>query len=135
MDVALTEVEAILTRLEEDDPQFEANARFIFGRPPYEIATDHELLKLLETTVGHLNLGRAHKPDLCDVLVRRGHPGTRWDSVGDFRARRGWPAWFGRVRARGRRSRLPRRARRIGSTLLRLRAMPKPGRQRHHQPS
>jgi acetylornithine deacetylase len=41
MDVALTEVEAILTRLKDDDPQFEANARFIFGRPPYEIAADH----------------------------------------------------------------------------------------------
>lgn len=59
MDVAMTEVKSILARLKEDDPQFEANARSMFGRPPYEIASDHELLKLLETTVGHLNSGRA----------------------------------------------------------------------------
>jgi len=78
MDVALTEVATILTRLEENDPQFEASARFIFGRPPYEIATDHELLKLLETTIGHLNLGRATSRTgatfWCDAAIL-GHAG------------------------------------------------------------
>ena len=78
MDIALTEVEAILRRLEEDDPQFEANARFIFGRPPYEIATGHELLKLLETTVGQLNPGRGTRRTCatfwCDAAIL-GHAG------------------------------------------------------------
>jgi acetylornithine deacetylase len=78
MDVALTEVEAILTRLKDDDPQFEANARFIFGRPPYEIAADHELLSLLETTVGRLNPGgttnRSCATFWCDAAIL-GHAG------------------------------------------------------------
>ncbi len=77
-DVALTEVEAILTRLKDDDPEFEANASFIFGRPPYEIAAAHELLKLLETTLSHRNpglaTGRSCATFWCDAAIL-GHAG------------------------------------------------------------
>jgi acetylornithine deacetylase len=78
VDIAWSEVEAILARLEENDPQFEANARFIFGRPPYEIAIDHELVKLLETTAGHLDsgrtTGRTGATFWCDAAIL-GHAG------------------------------------------------------------
>jgi acetylornithine deacetylase len=77
-DIALTEVEAILTRLQDDDPQFEANVRYIFGRLPYEIETDHELLKALETAAGHLDPGRATSRTCatfwCDAAIL-GHAG------------------------------------------------------------
>jgi acetylornithine deacetylase len=78
IDVAMTEVETILARLKEDDPQFEANARFMFGRPPYEIATENELLKVLETTVSHLYPQRASSRTCatfwCDAAIL-GHAG------------------------------------------------------------
>jgi acetylornithine deacetylase len=77
-DIALSEVEAILTRLKEDDPQFEADAKPIFGRPPYEIAADHELVRLLETTLSRLNPGHATSRTCatfwCDAAIL-GHAG------------------------------------------------------------
>jgi acetylornithine deacetylase len=87
--IALSEVEAILTRLAEDDPQFEANARFIFGRPPYEIAADHELLTCLERTVDRLNLERATSRTAatfwCDaaILGQAGIPTVIFGPGGD----------------------------------------------------
>jgi acetylornithine deacetylase len=37
------EVTAILNALRAEDPEFEASSRFMFGRPPYELAPDHVL--------------------------------------------------------------------------------------------
>ena len=55
--VALAEVEAILDDLRCDDPSFQASARLVFERPPYEISTAHELPRTLATT-----LTRAGRP-------------------------------------------------------------------------
>ena len=124
-DVALGEVEAILTRLKDEDPQFEANAKFIFGRPPYEIAADHELLKLLETTVGRLNLerdaSRTSATFWCDAatLGYAGIPTVIFGPGGD-----GMHGLEEYVRVDDVLS-LPRRARRTRATLLHLRVMPK----------
>jgi acetylornithine deacetylase len=37
------EVAAILNALRADDPEFEASSHLTFGRPPYELAPEHEL--------------------------------------------------------------------------------------------
>jgi acetylornithine deacetylase len=44
---ALDEVTAILAALSRDDPEFEASATLTFSRPPYELAPDHALPRLL----------------------------------------------------------------------------------------
>lgn len=46
-EVALDEVLAILSDLRREDPGFEADARLVFSRPPYEIPSDHELVRTL----------------------------------------------------------------------------------------
>lgn len=40
---AAAEVDSILSRLREEDAEFEGSARLIFSRPPYEIAGAHDL--------------------------------------------------------------------------------------------
>lgn len=40
---ALHEIEAILSGLREQDPEFEGCVRLTFGRPPYELPPDHDL--------------------------------------------------------------------------------------------
>jgi acetylornithine deacetylase len=40
---ALHEIEAILSGLGEQDPEFEGSVRLLFGRPPYELAPGHTL--------------------------------------------------------------------------------------------
>jgi acetylornithine deacetylase/succinyl-diaminopimelate desuccinylase family protein len=47
---ALSEVDRILAALRAEDPEFRGSARLMFGRPPYEIATDHELPRALQTS-------------------------------------------------------------------------------------
>ena len=42
-DSALGEMQQILDALATADPEFEASARLNFSRPPYEVASDHEL--------------------------------------------------------------------------------------------
>jgi acetylornithine deacetylase len=42
-DGALNEMQQILDALATNDPEFEASARLNFSRPPYEVASDHEL--------------------------------------------------------------------------------------------
>ena len=42
-DSALDEMQQILDALATNDPEFEASARLNFSRPPYEVASDHEL--------------------------------------------------------------------------------------------
>lgn len=78
-DIALSESQAIVTRLHEDDPLFEAKVKLIFGRPPYEIAADHEIVKLLETVVGRLIPGlvpnRTCATFWCDAAIL-GHAGV-----------------------------------------------------------
>ena len=44
---AVAEFDEILSDLRADDPEFDASARLVFSRPPYEIAPDHELPKAL----------------------------------------------------------------------------------------
>ena len=51
-DVALKEVQQILLTLKEQDEEFEAAARALFGRPPYETPSGHSLSDMLETAVG-----------------------------------------------------------------------------------
>ena len=50
-ETALNEVEQILAALRREDPEFEASATLMFGRPPYEISAQHELPCALEATV------------------------------------------------------------------------------------
>lgn len=47
-EMALEEVDAILSALRGEDPEFEGTARMIFARPPYEIPGAHELPRALE---------------------------------------------------------------------------------------
>ena len=51
---ALEEVTAILTDLAREDPEFEATARLMFSRPPYELAPEHPLPRLLVDAVESL---------------------------------------------------------------------------------
>lgn len=48
---SLAEVDKILDDLKKEDPEFQASARFLFGRPPYETPSDHLLPQMIETTV------------------------------------------------------------------------------------
>jgi acetylornithine deacetylase len=41
--MALAEIESILAALRADDPEFDASARLMFARPPYEVPSAHEL--------------------------------------------------------------------------------------------
>ena len=58
-ETALVEVEEVLDTLRKEDSEFEATARLLFARPPYEIAADHDLPNLLQTKVE--GLGRSTK--------------------------------------------------------------------------
>jgi acetylornithine deacetylase len=51
--VALEEVEEILAALEREDPEFQARARLLFSRPPYETPAGHDLPQLLESAISH----------------------------------------------------------------------------------
>jgi acetylornithine deacetylase len=51
LDVALREVEAIMAALKKEDPEFEASAKFLFGRPPYELDAKHELPRSLSAVL------------------------------------------------------------------------------------
>ncbi|MBV9959740.1 MAG: M20/M25/M40 family metallo-hydrolase, partial [Acidobacteria bacterium] len=55
--IALSEVEEILNALKTEDAEFEATARLLFERPPYDTPQEHELLPLLETSL--ITAGRA----------------------------------------------------------------------------
>jgi acetylornithine deacetylase len=46
-DIALTEANEILAALRQDDPEFEGDAKMIFGRDGYEIAASHPLPEML----------------------------------------------------------------------------------------
>jgi acetylornithine deacetylase len=46
-ELALEEALAMLSDLRREDPEFEGDARLIFSRPPYELVTDHELVRAL----------------------------------------------------------------------------------------
>ena len=46
-DVGLTEVQAALAELGQEDPEFEASVRQLFSRPAYEISGDHPVCRAL----------------------------------------------------------------------------------------
>jgi acetylornithine deacetylase len=46
-DIALVEAKAILSELQSEDPEFEADARLVFGRGAYEIDATSQLPTLL----------------------------------------------------------------------------------------
>jgi len=50
-DRAIEEARAILADLAREDPEFEGSARQTFGRRPYEIPADHELVRALAGVV------------------------------------------------------------------------------------
>jgi acetylornithine deacetylase len=50
-DTALKEVEEILSSLKKEDKEFKGNAKLMFGRPPYETPSQHELPTALETAI------------------------------------------------------------------------------------
>lgn len=50
-DAALREVEDILDELRQEDSEFEATARFVFGRAPYETPREHKLPEILEAAL------------------------------------------------------------------------------------
>jgi acetylornithine deacetylase len=45
--VVLSEIDTILERLAQADPEFDASRRLAFSRPPYELAADHALSRAL----------------------------------------------------------------------------------------
>ncbi len=49
-ETAAAEVNAMLTALRGEDPEFDAIARSTFSRPPYETPSEHQLIGLLERT-------------------------------------------------------------------------------------
>ena len=51
MEIALSEAEEIIAALKQEDPEFEAAAEFLFGRPPYETPAEHEMPPMLEAAV------------------------------------------------------------------------------------
>ncbi|HEY3203788.1 MAG TPA: ArgE/DapE family deacylase [Thermoanaerobaculia bacterium] len=51
VDVALSEAEAILASLRKEDPSFQAAARSLFGRPPYETPRGHPIIDALEAAM------------------------------------------------------------------------------------
>ena len=51
---ALMEVEEILHSLRQEDAEFEASAKMLFGQPPYETPPDHILSQTLEGVMGRL---------------------------------------------------------------------------------
>jgi acetylornithine deacetylase len=51
IEIALSEVEGIITALKEEDPELEASAEFLFGRPPYETPAEHEMPPMLEAAL------------------------------------------------------------------------------------
>lgn len=53
-DTALREVEEILDSLKQEDEEFEATARMLFGQPPYEAPREHALPRLLEDAMSKL---------------------------------------------------------------------------------
>ena len=57
--VALEEVTSILAALSSEDPEFEASATLTFSRPPYELASDHPLPRLLVDAVTALGTATA----------------------------------------------------------------------------
>jgi len=56
---ALIEVDNILETLKEEDREFDGSARFLFGRPPYEITAEHQLPQFLEEALS--SIGRSSK--------------------------------------------------------------------------
>lgn len=52
--VALKEVEEILHSLKQEDAEFEGSAKMLFGQPPYETPSDHNLPQNLENMMGRL---------------------------------------------------------------------------------
>ena len=48
-ETALSEVHQILERLTTEDPEFSADAKSLFGQPPYEIPNDHDLPGILQS--------------------------------------------------------------------------------------
>ncbi|MGE3491664.1 MAG: M20/M25/M40 family metallo-hydrolase [Vicinamibacterales bacterium] len=71
--VAGAEIEAILDRLRRDDPEFKGAAKVTFGRPPHEVAADHELpqtlLRCLATLPPHATLSASAR-NLAGELPR-----------------------------------------------------------------
>jgi acetylornithine deacetylase len=51
---ALAEIEQILEALRQEDPEFKAQARFLFGRQPYETPPNHDLPRLIGEAVTRL---------------------------------------------------------------------------------
>jgi acetylornithine deacetylase len=56
-EAALQEIRSILAALSREDPEFEASATLTFSRPPYELAPDHPLPRLLVEAVESLRRG------------------------------------------------------------------------------
>lgn len=50
-ELALEEALTILSDLRREDPELEGDARLLFSRPPYELVTDHELVRALATAL------------------------------------------------------------------------------------
>jgi acetylornithine deacetylase len=49
----MAEIEQILATLRQDDPEFDASARLMFSRPPYEVPAGHDLPRALASAAVH----------------------------------------------------------------------------------
>ena len=54
LETALHEAESILQDLRNSDPEFRAEARHLFGQPPYEIARDHPLPDAVQSALARV---------------------------------------------------------------------------------
>ena len=84
--VALREVEEILGALRRDDPAFDATARLVFERPPYELPSSHELPQILAATSTRVSraakvVGMSFWTDAA-ILWRAGIPSMLYGPTG-----------------------------------------------------
>ena len=52
-DSFMGEIEQILATLRQHDPEFDASAKLLFSRPPYEVPAGHELPQALARAASH----------------------------------------------------------------------------------
>jgi acetylornithine deacetylase/succinyl-diaminopimelate desuccinylase family protein len=56
-EIALQEIERLLSTLRDEDPEFEAHARLVFARPPYETPPGHDLVRRIQTLAAGCGVG------------------------------------------------------------------------------
>ena len=99
-EISLTEVDSIIRELRGEDSEFRANARYVFGQPPYETPADHPIAENLVKAVE--GIGRKTERSSMTFWTDAAVLGQVGDPFGDLRPDRQGPPQHRRV-CRGRR--------------------------------